>query len=144
MFRIQYALGAVLLAGAVGVMAPQANAEQTYRGTFHLPFQTYWGGSVLSPGDYTVSIEGGAQGVTALHVQGDKGAASILIGPVELRDRTGKGRLVLSNVGGVYAIREFDAGAIGKAFTFRVPKTIQGVTAAHGDGGNTTSEISVH
>lgn len=141
MFRIQYALGTMLLAAAFGVTA---SAEQAYRGTFNLPFQTYWGGSVLEPGEYTVSIEaGGTEGPGVLHVKGSHGTATILAGPVELRDGVGPGRLVLANVNGVYAIQQFDAGAIGKSFSFRVPKAIQGV-AVQGGGGSGTSVITVH
>jgi len=141
MFRIQYALGTMLLAAACGVTA---NAAQAYRGTFHLPFQTYWGGSVLEPGEYTVSIEaGGTEGPGVLHVKGSHGTATILAGPVELRGGVGPGRLVLANVNGVYAIQQFDAGAIGKSFSFRVPKAVQGVSV-HGGGGSGTSAITVH
>jgi hypothetical protein len=140
MFRIQYALGTMLLAAAFGVTA---NAQQAYRGTFNLPFQTYWGGSVLEPGEYTVSIDGGTEGPSVLHVKGSSGTVTILTGPTELLNHLGRGRLVLANVNGVYAIQQFDAGAIGKSFSFHVPKAIQGIAVQGGGGGSQTSVITV-
>jgi hypothetical protein len=95
----------------------------------------------LEPGEYTVSIE--TEGTSVLHVQGAHGSATVLAGPVELRDNVGHGRLVLANVNGIYAIQQFDAVAIGKSFSFRVPKAIQGV-AVQGGGGSGTSVITVH
>ena len=136
--RIQHALGAIALAGAALVMAPLASANQTYRGTFHLPVQTYWGGSVLAPGDYTVSIESATERTGVLHVEGPNGVATILTGPVEAREVSSNGRLILANVNGVYAIRELDAGSAGKAYTFALPK---GLNAAAANG---TTTIAVH
>jgi hypothetical protein len=141
-FRFQYALGAIALAAALGLTIPKANADQVYRGTFHLPFQTYWGGSVLEPGDYTVSMEGATERLSVIHVQGEKGVATILTGPVEVRDGVGKGRLVLANVNGLYAIRELDAGAIGKSFSFALPKNFRGVSQR--GGASETSIVTMH
>ncbi len=124
MFRIQYAVGAVLLAGALGLIVPKAEA-QIYKGTFDLPYETKWGGSVLEPGHYDVSIAGEVNGVNVLKVEGAGGVAAILTGPAELKSVTSHGRIVLANVNGVYALREFDAGAIGRSYTFVVPKTKQ-------------------
>jgi hypothetical protein len=141
-FRFQYALGAVALAAALGLAIPQANAEQVYRGTFHLPYQTYWGGSVLEPGNYTVSLDSASERTSVIHVQGENAMATILTGPVETHNGVGKGRLILANVNGVYAIQELDAGAIGKSFTFALPKTVHGV-AVRG-GGSETSIVTLH
>jgi len=140
-FRFQYALGAMALAAALGLTIPAANADQVYKGTFHLPYQTYWGGSVLEAGDYTVSMDGSSERFGVLRVQGENGSATILPGPMEVHSGVGKGRLVLANVNGLYAIREFDAGAIGKSFSFPLPKTVHGV-AAHG-GSTETSVVTI-
>ena len=136
--RFQHALGAIVLAGAALITAPLANANASYRGTFHLPVQTYWGGAVLAPGDYTVSIESAAERSSVLRVEGANGAATILTGSVEARDISSSGRLVLANVNGVYAIRELDAGSAGKAYTFPMPKALKGEAASK------TSTIAVH
>ena len=135
--RFQHALGAMALLGAALVTAPLAKANASYRGTFHLPFETYWGGAVLAPGDYTVSIESAAERSGVLHVEGANGSATILTGPVEARDISSKGRLILTNVNGVYAIRELDAGSTGKSYSFPLPK---GISAS----ASKTSTIAVH
>jgi hypothetical protein len=139
MFRIQYALGAALLAAALGLAAPQAKAQQSYKGTFHLPFETYWAGTVLEPGEYTVTLEGGP--VSLLKVHGSGVSTTILAGPVDLTEVSAHGRMTLVNVDGTYALRQFDAGMAGKSFSFAVPKTIR-VRAAQG-GEPTTRETVV-
>ena len=123
MLRIKFVFGAVMLAAALGVLSPLASAEE-YKATFSLPVETYWGGTVLQPGEYTVWIEDSRPGATVLRVSGNGKIATALLGPVEFRAVTGKGRMVLEEVGGMYALREFDAGALGKSFSFALPKAI--------------------
>jgi len=141
MFRFQYALGATLLAAAVVLTTPSMNAQQAYKGNFHLPFETYWAGTVLEPGDYTVSLEGGP--VSVLKVSGPGGNATILAGPTELTSVSSHGRLTLVNVNGVYALREFDAGSVGKSFSFGVPKSIRDRANAAQTAQGTTAVITV-
>ena len=142
MLRTKFVFGAVMLAGALGVLSPLASAQE-YKGKFSLPSETYWGGTVLQPGDYTVWIEDARPGAAVLRVSGNGKIASALIGSVEFRTINGHGRIVLVDVGGMYALREFEAGVLGKSFSFAVPKTIHekvdraGVPAA-------VTEIPVH
>jgi hypothetical protein len=140
-FRIQYALGAALLAAAFGLTTPQANAQQGYKGTFNLPFETYWGGTVLEPGHYTVSVESPTMSMRVLRVTGDGGTATILTGPSELMDGSSHGRLVLAHLNGTYAIQQFDAGGLGRSFTFTLPKAFhdKAVRAGHTTPAATTS-----
>jgi len=120
---MKFAFGAVMLAASLGVFSPRANAQE-YKGKFNLPFETYWGGTVLQPGDYTVWTENDRPGATVLRVSGNGKIATALIGPVEFRKITGHSRLVLVEVGGIYALREFEAGVLGKSFSFALPRAI--------------------
>ena len=124
MFRIQYAVGAILLAGALGLTTPAANAQQAYKGTFTLPYETYWGNTVLEPGTYTVSIEGGLITPSLMRVHGSGGEATLFSGPADLTDIK-PSRVFLANVNGVYALKQFDAGAIGKSYQFAISKAAQ-------------------
>jgi hypothetical protein len=121
MLRMKFAFGAVMLAAVLGVVSPAANAQE-YKGKFSLPVETYWGGTVLQPGDYTVWTENDRPGATVLRVSGNGKIATALIGPVEFRTISGHNRIVLVEAGGMYALREFDAGVLGKSFSFALPK----------------------
>jgi hypothetical protein len=142
MLRMKFAFCTVMLAAAMGVLSPRASA-QDYKGKFSLPVETYWGGTVLQPGEYTVWTEDARPGATVLRVSGNGKIATALIGPVELRAFTGHTRIVLVEAGGIYALREFEAGVLGKSFSFALPKAIHerveraGVPAA-------VTEIPVH
>jgi hypothetical protein len=136
MLRIRFVFGALMLAAALGVVSPRANA-QDYKGKFSLPYETYWGGTVLQPGEYTVWTEDARPGATVLRVSGNGKIATALIGPVELRNFTGQSRIVLVEAGGIYALKEFDAGVLGKSFSFALPKGRANMPAA-------VTQITVH
>jgi hypothetical protein len=142
MFRIQYAVGAVLMAGALGLIAPKAEA-QSYKGTFDLPYETKWGGSVLEPGHYELAIAGEINGINVLKVNGPGGFAAVLTGPAERTSIGEHGRIILANVDGVYALRQFDAAAIGRSYTFPLPKSKHN-RAAGGSTPATTTVISIN
>ena len=141
MLRTKFVFGAVMLAGALGVLSPLASAQE-YKAKFSLPVETYWGGTILQPGEYTVWTENDRPAATVLRVSGNGKIATALIGPVEFRTITGHSRIVLVDVGGMYALREFEAGVLGKSFSFALPKSI------HGKAGRVSipavTEIAVH
>jgi hypothetical protein len=114
--------GLTVLALALGVTASQASAQQIYKGTVNLPFETHWGGATLQPGLHTISIEAGYNGIPMIHVHGQGEDARILTGAVSLEPVSGRGRLTLVNVSGKYLVKRFDAGLVGKAFDFAVPR----------------------
>jgi len=121
MFRIQYAVSAILLAGALGLTTSQANAQTPFKGTLNLPYETYWGNTVLEPGTYTISLTGNLVEANVLKVEGSGGITTMLSGPAELTD-VQKSRVLLSYVNGVYALKEFDAGSLGKSYHFPISK----------------------
>jgi len=130
MFRIQYAVSAILLAGALGLTTSQANAQEAYKGTFTLPYETYWGNTILEPGTYTMSLTGNCLRTNVLTVDGPGGITTILSGPAEITD-TQRSRVLLSYVNGVYAIKQLEAGSIGKSFQFAISKAAR--TKAHAE-----------
>ena len=129
-FRMHYTLGAALVALALGVTAPSANAQENYKGTFNLPFETHWGGAVLQPGEYTVSIEGGVYGPKIIRVRGNGQVATALAPAYEVKPVTDSGHLKLVKVGGVYTLYRLDAGLIGQSYTFSLPKNARDIEAA--------------
>jgi hypothetical protein len=142
MLRMKFAFGAVVLAAVLGVLSPRANAQE-YKGKFSLPVETYWGGTVLQPGEYTVWTEDARPGAAVLRVSGNGKIATALIGPVEFRTISGRGRIVLVEVGGIYALREFEAGVVGKSFSFALPRAIHEKSDKAGMPAAVT-EIAVH
>ncbi|HVO99165.1 MAG TPA: hypothetical protein VMT15_13915 [Bryobacteraceae bacterium] len=136
MLNMKWTVSAIMLAAALAGTTPQASAQsQHYRGDFDLPFEARFGNVILQPGSYTVSMLEGAKGI---RITGDKGSVSILAASYDLTPGTEKGRMVLVDSHGIYALRSFESGAIGKALHFPVWKNPRGAaerTAAKLDVG---------
>ncbi len=124
MLRMNWTLSTILLAGSFGVIMPQANAQQSYHATFTLPVQARFGGVVLQPGEYTISTHEVPSGTNTVRITGDRGTATMIAAAVELEPESGHARLTLANVNGTYAVKRLDAGSVGKAFDFRIPKAL--------------------
>jgi hypothetical protein len=123
-FQLNRTFGLALLAGALTFGASQVKAE-SYKGTFNLPVETYWGGAVLAPGEYTVVIEQGAATPVIRVREDNRQVASVLAGPFVNEDQSERGRLTLVQINGAYVVKTFDAGLIGKSFTFATPKVVR-------------------
>ena len=98
---------------ALTLGASQVKAEM-YKGTFNLPVEAYWGSTVLSPGEHTVVIERAAMTPIVQLREGTQQIASVFTGPFVNEDRSQHGRLTLVQINGVYVVKTFDAGLIGK------------------------------
>jgi hypothetical protein len=123
-FQRNRAFSLILLAGALTLGASQGRAEM-YKGTFNLPVEAYWGGAVLSPGEYTVVLErAGTTPIVRLQ-EGTRHVASVLTGPSVDEDRSQQGRLTLVQINGAYVVKSLDAGLIGKSFRFPTPKAVR-------------------
>ena len=120
MLQMKFAIGALML---VGILSAQAGAQQ-YKGKFSLPVEAYWGGTVLQPGEYTMWIENEQPGTALLRVSGNGKTATAMIGSFEYRTVNSRGRIVLAEVDGIYALRQLDAGVLGKLFSFTLPRAI--------------------
>jgi hypothetical protein len=123
-FQLNRAFGLAIVAGALTVGAAQVKAE-VYKGTFNLPVETYWGGAVLAPGQYTLSIEHGNSSPMIRVSENNRQVASVLTGPYVPDEKSTRGSLTLVQINGSYVVKTFDAGLIGKSFTFATPKVIR-------------------
>jgi hypothetical protein len=122
-FQRNRAFGLVLLAGALTLGASQVKAE-VYKGTFNLPVETYWGGAVLSPGEYTVVVDQSPAGPIVHVRRGNRQVALLITGAYAPEKESSLGRLALVQINGVYVVKTFEAGLIGKSFTFLTPKAL--------------------
>lgn len=141
MLRWNAGLGALALAAALGLGAQAASSN--YKGSFNLPFETYWGGTVLEPGEYTVTIDNSQPGVSLLRVSGNGKTATVFAGPVEHKQISDNGRVVLVEVNGIHALKEFEAGSLGRVYSFSVPKEIR-TASARASMPAATTKIVVH
>jgi hypothetical protein len=123
-FQLNRAFGLTLLAGALTFGASQVKAE-VYKGTFDLPVEAYWGGAVLSPGEYTILVDKGL-GTPVVRVRDSaRQVVSVLVGPSVAEKESQRGRLTLVQINGAYVVKKFDAGLIGKSFSFATPKAVR-------------------
>jgi hypothetical protein len=124
MLDMKWTLSAVMLAGAFAGNAPQASAQsQHYAGAFKLDFEARFGNVVLPPGSYTVSTLEGAKGI---RITGDKTNVSILATGYDLKPETERAKMILVDSDGMYALRDFESGAMGKIIHFSVGKNRRG------------------
>lgn len=116
-----------ILAGLIVSTLP-LSAQQVYRTTFDLPFAANWSGTILEPGEYTVTVEQGLA-MRLIRIDGEGGKAITVANPAESKPWADVGRLTFTNVDGNYVIQRFDAGPIGQSFSFATPKVRSGQTA---------------
>lgn len=119
------AISFALLAVVLGGLALPAGAA-TYKGTFTLPSETVWGAAVLEPGDYTVFMD--VFGTTpVLRIEGNGKSVNVLAGTIDYSESSAnaKGSLELSEVNGTNVVTKFHASAVGRDFTFGVPRAIK-------------------
>jgi hypothetical protein len=111
-----------LLAFAIALVpaAIPANAQQLYKGTFTISFETKWGNTSMEPGQYTITVEQ-ALGQKLVRVHGP-GELAIFGTPSSMDAVGGKGRLTFVSIDGLYTLKAFSAGATGQSFIFPVPK----------------------
>lgn len=106
----------------VAALCTMAVSAQNYRGTFTLPVDAQWGLVHLQAGEYTVTtnIVGSAP---VVYLTGNGVSASILPGPASRLEPSDKGgHLELTEVNGSYAVTKLFAGAMGREFSFPIPK----------------------
>ena len=111
-----------LLAVAIALVpaAIPASAQQLYKGTFTIPFETKWGHTVMEPGQYTITVEQ-ALGQKLIRVHGP-GELAMFATPSRLEPVGDNGKLTFVSIDGLYTLKTFSAGAIGQSFIFPVPK----------------------
>jgi hypothetical protein len=122
LMNLQSKLRLALLAVAITLVpaAIPANAQQLYKGTFTLSFETKWGNTTMEPGQYTITVEQ-ALGQKLVRVHGT-GELAIFGTPSSIDAVGGRGRLTFVSIDGLYTLKAFSAGATGQSFIFPVPK----------------------
>ena len=126
MLNMKWTMSAVMLAAALATTASAQTAER-YRGSFTLPFEARFGTVVLEPGNYTVTTLEGAKG---LRISGDHRNVVILAAGSDVKKETDKAKLIMVDAGGMYTLRSFDSGAMGKELHFLVTKNKNGTERA--------------
>ena len=105
---------------ALSLGASHANAQKA---TFHLPFEVRWGGTVLQPGNYTLSAPDSLSASRIFYLRGDtrtQMAIPQIVGTDAASSR--RSYLKLVNVDGTYYVREYVSGAMGTALKFAIPR----------------------
>jgi hypothetical protein len=129
-----FILTLALAATVLGVTASHATAAEMYKGTFNMPVEAYWGGTLLHPGEYTISMEWDYAGSSLVYLRGENVHAVILTGSVNLENASDRSRLTLEDVNGTYVVRELRAGSLGKDFRFGVSKVARRQTDRASNG----------
>lgn len=124
MLKMKSTLSAAIMAGVITVTiattVPQAFAQSAgYRGYFTLPFEARFGNTVLEPGKYEVKTLEGAYG---LRITGDTKTVAILAAGYESQPELRSGKLILVESNGMYALKSFESGTMGKSLNFLVQK----------------------
>ena len=119
----KYGTLVLMLAFLVGFSTPPAAAQQTYKGTFDLQTEAYWGPTLLPPGHYTVMMhpEPG-KAVRVLSLTGEGVRAYVLAGPGTPEHVAEKGTLRLYDYNGVYVVRQLNTGLLGQSYNFVTSK----------------------
>jgi hypothetical protein len=110
-----------LLALALCFFAGLGKAQNTCEGKFTLPFETHWRGAVLPAGDYTVSIPSESTPYL-LYVRGEGKTAIIMANGTDTKMLSDHSQLTIMNSGGKQTITQLEAGQLGLAFDYSLPK----------------------
>lgn len=112
--------------------AQSVNAQSKVGGRFTLPFEAKWAHTVLSPGDYTVSVVRltNARDVNYIvtFAGGDKTTTILAARPTGPQAGE-KSMLVAERRGGIYTISALHLASANLLLTFPVPKTEQTLLA---------------
>jgi hypothetical protein len=112
---------------ALGVTTTQAMAQSVMKGAFELPRATYFGDTLLPAGQYKVWLSTDAKDletVSAIHLTG-QGVRKTFLAISTSRRETERNYLEIADMGGVYVVRAFDSGTLGKSFGFGVTKNVK-------------------
>lgn len=141
--NMQKKLSLLALAVALLIASVPANAQQLYRGTFNLPFDAQFGGTIVEAGQYTIVLEQ-ALGQKLIRLYGEGNGAhssfAILTGAFDRVKSEDRSVLRFEDVNGMPALKTFEAGIIGESFTFPMPKT-KGVRGARTDVNSSTAVV---
>lgn len=110
------ALAAVLVSALSLVQA------QNVKGSFNLPMEVHWGRAILAPGAYTFSMSSQSASLPAiLQLQREGRFVGNVLTMSQDPAKSGESSLLLTQAGGIYAVRELRVGNVG-VFTYAIPK----------------------
>ena len=103
--------------------AALASAEMIH-GTFTLPFEARWGQAVLSPGDYSFSVDssGSARLTTSFEGTSSQNEGAVLPQGYTDQQTFDRSELILVRSGGNYTIRALRLAPVGITINYSVPK----------------------
>jgi hypothetical protein len=112
--------------GVLAMLAAVGAAQAGEQARFHLPFEARWGGVVLAPGDYKVSLPETSLGVPQFILKGTDRDKYIqpLVTDYDggFRRDASRSYLQLVKVNGTYFVAKYCSGPTGKTFNFATPK----------------------
>jgi hypothetical protein len=117
-FLNQLVLGALALCLSAGL----GKAQDAYQGTFTLPFEAHWAGAVLPAGDYTISMPSTGTPYL-LFVRGEGKSVIILAHGASEKSLSDDSKLIVVNMAGTETITGLEAGQIGLALDYPVPRS---------------------
>jgi hypothetical protein len=136
-FLNQLSLVALTLCLSAGL----GKAQDAYGGRFTLPFEAHWAGAVLPAGDYTISMRSTAEPYL-LFVRGGGKSVFILANRVSERHLSDGSKLIVVNAAGTETIAGLDAGQIGLALDYSVPKSkVRPMAGSTGQAKPLTTEV---
>jgi hypothetical protein len=122
----KYGTMALMLAFVVGFSTQRASALEAFKGTFTLPAETYWGTTLLPPGQYSIMMNLDAtQTAHTIHLTGDGIRLNLLTGPGTPHSISDRSTLRLENIDGVYVVRHLDNGIFGQSYVFPFYKSVR-------------------
>jgi len=112
------------MALALCLAASQGKAQDAYKGKFTLPFEARWGVAVLTPGDYTISMESeSASPFNYLVVRGEGKTALIVSVVTDRKEISNHSQLTVVKTAAGYAVQTLEAGQAGLTLTYSLPKS---------------------
>ena len=122
-----FTMGFTMAVLALGLTTVRASAEPVLVGTFELPTATYWGDTLLQPGQYTISMSAQSHDIASVPVVrlSGEGIEATFLAIARPARESGRSSLEVANIDGTYVVRAFDAGIIGESFSFGVTKTVK-------------------
>lgn len=124
-FFVDRILGVAMCATLMAGVAATASAQQG-RAQFHLPVEAKWGGVVLPPGEYRMSIPQISTGSSTFLVRGPAGTHFILPSTSDAYGARSEARatdyLQLVKVDGEYFVTKFEEGSRSLTFFFKTPR----------------------
>jgi hypothetical protein len=121
-FKLVAPLGLALLAGCF--TANVASGQTAYKGSFTLPFEARWGNVVLSPGEYSFTVDHGTvAGKVTLRAETGRALGFVMNEAVYDRQTFDRSELVLVLSGGNYIVRAVRMADLGVTLEYSVPGT---------------------